>query len=99
MDSKGKLSADMLAIFETGVRYQMYHCLALLLVGLLINQGIVSRLLLNSGWLFTAGIFIFSGSLYILSLSGVKAWGVVTPFGGLALLAAWLSLAWMVLKA
>lgn len=89
---KARLSPEMLAIFETGVRYQMYHALALLGTGIL---AVIHphRLLTTAGWLFVLGMVIFSGSLYILSLSGVKVWGAVTPLGGLAFLAAWLCVA------
>lgn len=90
---KGKLEENMLQVFETGARYQMYHALALLAVAWAITRwpnGAVPA----AGWLFTAGIVVFSGSLYILSLTGIKWWGAVTPFGGLMLLAGWGCLAW-----
>jgi len=86
---KSHLSANMLAIFETGVRYQMYHSLALILVGVRLEQK-QSSLLVWSGRLFLLGIFIFSGSLYALSLSGLKILGAITPLGGLAFLSAWI---------
>ena len=86
------LSPERLATFETGVRYQMYHALALLVVGWLAAQT-PSRLLRTAGWLFVVGMILFSGSLYALSLSGVRALGAITPFGGLAFLAGWLALA------
>ena len=89
---KDKLTPQLLETFETGVRYQMYHVFAIAVVALASAQWKIG--LLNvSGWLFVAGIIIFSGSLYILSLTGEKMWGAVTPFGGLALLAGWLTLA------
>lgn len=87
-----RLSPEMLAIFEVGVRYQMYHALALLAVGWSAAQWPGTGATL-AGWLFVAGIVIFSGSLYILSLSGVRWLGAVTPLGGLAFLAGWLCLA------
>lgn len=90
---KARLSAELLVIFETGVRYQMYHSLALLAVGILGLLLPTARLGLCAG-LFLAGIVIFSGSLYTLALSGVRTWGAVTPLGGLCLLAGWLLLAW-----
>lgn len=96
---KARLSPEMLTIFETGVRYQMYHCFALLAVGILASQLSSLRQLTTAGWLFVAGTLIFSGSLYILSLSGVKTWGAVTPLGGLCLLAGWLTLGWAVWQA
>lgn len=89
---KDKLTPQLLETFETGVRYQMYHVFAIAVVALTSAHWRIG--LLNvSGWLFVAGIIIFSGSLYILSLTGEKMWGAVTPFGGLALLAGWLTLA------
>lgn len=87
-----RLSPEMLAIFEVGVRYQMYHALALLAVAWSSAQWPGTGATL-AGWLFVAGIVIFSGSLYILSLSGVRWLGAVTPLGGLAFLAGWLCLA------
>jgi uncharacterized membrane protein YgdD (TMEM256/DUF423 family) len=89
-----KLSDRSLEIFETGVRYQMYHALALLVVALLISQtDKPSTALVVTGWLFIAGIIIFSGSLYALSLTGIKYLGAITPLGGVAFIAAWLILA------
>ena len=83
-----RLSAEMLAVFETGVRYQMYHAFAILFVALAAAR-FDGWLLRSAGWLFTGGIVLFSGSLYALALSGVTILGVVTPIGGLALLAGW----------
>lgn len=85
---RGKLSTDMLAVFETAARYQLIHALALLFTGLAALHG-RSALLSWSGLCFIAGIVLFSGSLYILTLTGVRAWGAVTPFGGLLLLSGW----------
>lgn len=79
------------ATFETAVKYQMYHTLALLATGLLLSR-VDSRWLEYAGWSYIAGIIIFSGSLYILCLSNVGKWGAVTPFGGLALIAGWVCL-------
>ena len=89
---KGRLSPDMLAIFETGVRYQMYHALALLAVGALMSR-IEGRAVVVAGWSFAAGILIFSGSLYALALTGITTLGAVTPIGGVAFLAGWIALA------
>ncbi|MEO6221774.1 MAG: DUF423 domain-containing protein [Vicinamibacterales bacterium] len=85
---KGQLSPEMLAVFETGVRYQMYHALALLATAALMTRS-QGRALLIAGWSFTAGILLFSGSLYALVLTGVTMLGAVTPFGGLAFLIGW----------
>ncbi len=90
---KERLDEHYLAVFETGVRYQMYHALGLFAVAFVaskINHGAVTA----SGWLLTAGIVIFSGSLYALSLSQVKILGAITPIGGLCFIAGWLALAW-----
>ncbi|WP_089400918.1 DUF423 domain-containing protein [Noviherbaspirillum humi] len=90
---RNRLGADMLAVFETGVRYQMYHALALLAVAWACTRwpGAATT---AAGWLFIAGILVFSGSLYILSISGMRWLGAVTPLGGLALLAGWICLLW-----
>jgi uncharacterized membrane protein YgdD (TMEM256/DUF423 family) len=88
-----RLPETMLAIFETGVRYQMYHALGLLAAALLVAR-VPSGAGAAAGWLFTVGIVIFSGSLYILVLSGVRTWGAVTPIGGVAFIAGWVLLAW-----
>lgn len=87
---KERLTPELLQIFEVGVRYQMYHALGLLLVGLAAAQQ--PRTGWNvAGWGFLIGVVVFSGSLYALALSGVKAWGAVTPFGGVAFLVGWLA--------
>ena len=87
---KEKLSERALEIFEVGARYQMYHALALLLVAILLGQSQTSSTsLIASGWLFIIGIFIFSGSLYALSLSNIKILGAITPLGGVAFIAGW----------
>src|SRR5919197_5882437 len=89
---KARLDATMLATFETGVRYHMYHALALLAVAWAQTRW-PGAWTLAAGWLFVAGIVVFSGSLYALSLSGVRWLGAITPLGGLAFLAGWLCLA------
>jgi len=90
---KHRLAPEMLAVFETGVRYQMYHALALLAVGWACTRW-PGTVVTASGWLFVAGTVIFSGSLYVLALSGVRWLGAITPVGGLAFLGGWLCLAW-----
>jgi uncharacterized membrane protein YgdD (TMEM256/DUF423 family) len=89
---RGRLGPDLLAVFETGVRYQLVHGLALLFVWLVETRG-SRRALAVSGTLFSAGVVLFSGSLYALALSGVRAWGAVTPLGGGCFLAGWVALA------
>lgn len=89
---RGRLSPDMLAVFETGVRYQMYHALALALTSLLMPR-MGGWLVSTAGWCFTAGIVLFSGSLYALAITGVTTLGAITPLGGLAFLAGWACLA------
>ncbi len=89
---KGQLEPDMLAVFETGVRYQMYHALALLVTAALMARG-KGRSVLVAGWSFIAGILLFSGSLYALALTGVTGLGVITPVGGVAFLIGWAALA------
>lgn len=89
---RARISPEMLAVFETGVRYQMYHTLALLIVALIIPR-MGGWLVVTAGWMFTAGIVVFSGSLYALALTGVTTLGAITPIGGLAFLAGWTCLA------
>jgi uncharacterized membrane protein YgdD (TMEM256/DUF423 family) len=96
---KPLLSVEMLAVFETAVRYQLYHALALLLAGLLLEQGAEAdrkrrTLLRLAGRLFLAGILLFSGSLYCLALSGIRWLGAITPIGGLCFIAGWGCMAW-----
>ncbi|HEY7283844.1 MAG TPA: DUF423 domain-containing protein [Vicinamibacterales bacterium] len=85
---RGRLSPEMLAVFETGVRYQMYHALALILTSF-VAARMSGWLITTAGWSFTAGIVLFSGSLYALALSGVTILGAVTPLGGVAFLIGW----------
>ncbi|MBS3027581.1 MAG: DUF423 domain-containing protein [Dolichospermum sp. DET50] len=89
-----KISERSLEIFDTGARYQMYHALALLVVAMLMSRlETPSTTLVVSGWLFIIGVMIFSGSLYALSLTGIKSLGAVAPLGGLALMLGWGALA------
>ena len=90
---RSRLSPDMLAVFETGVRYQMYHVFALLIVSAAVGHLGSARLLLTAGWFFFAGILLFSGSLYALALTGVGMMGAITPVGGLLFLIGWACLA------
>jgi|SRR5687768_11176813 len=85
---RARLSAEMLAVFETGARYQMYHALGLLAVSWAVSRW-PGPWAVRAGWLFLAGTVLFSGSLYLLALSGVRWLGAVTPFGGVAFLAGW----------
>lgn len=94
---KEKLPVDLLSIFEVGVRYQFYHALGLFVVAWAVAQ-FPDAGLSPAGWLFIAGTAIFSGSLYVLSLTGVRWLGAITPVGGLCFLAGWLWLAWRVWK-
>lgn len=89
---KSRLSPELLDVFETGVRYQMYHALALLGVGLAAPR-LGGRASGRSGLAFTLGIMVFSGTLYALALTGERWLGAITPVGGLLLLAGWLNLA------
>lgn len=94
---KTRLSPEMLTVFEVGVRYQMYHAFALMATAWAQTRW-PSSLVVIGGWLFVIGIVLFSGSLYLLSMSGMRWPGAVTPLGGLALLAGWICLAWAVWK-
>jgi uncharacterized membrane protein YgdD (TMEM256/DUF423 family) len=89
---RGRLSPEMLAVFQTGVQYHMSHAVALVLV-----SGIMGRmsgwLIQTAGWCFVAGIVLFSGSLYLLAVTGVTILGAITPIGGLLFLAGWACLA------
>lgn len=89
---KQKLSAPMLANFQTGVQYQMTHAIALVVISVLSQTWGDSSWFRYAGWLFLAGIILFSGSLYALSVSGVRKLGAITPLGGLCFLAGWLCL-------
>ncbi|HEX9307770.1 MAG TPA: DUF423 domain-containing protein, partial [Anaeromyxobacter sp.] len=88
---RARLAPELLAVFETGARYEMYHALGLVAVAWTAARapGPAGW----AGWLFVAGTVLFSGSLYALALSGVRAFGAVTPFGGVAFIAGWIALA------
>lgn len=95
---RSRLTPEMLAIFETAVRYHLFHALALLATAWAISRW-PNAWTHAAGWLFLAGVVVFSGSLYVLSMAGVRWLGAVTPIGGAALIAGWLALAWGVLRA
>lgn len=95
---KSRLSSDMMDIFQTGVQYHFYHALGLLAVGVIAYHLPDSAWLKWSGWLMLAGIVIFSGSLYILSISGIKWLGAITPIGGTAFIVAWVLLTIAIFK-
>ena len=85
---RGRLSPEMLAVFETGVRYQMYHAFAVLIVAVALAR-LDAPLIRAAGWAFTVGIVLFSGSLYAMALTGMTMLGAITPIGGVAFLAGW----------
>lgn len=92
---QGRVTPDLLNVFEIGVRYQMYHALALVLLGLFAGRGPspvpieIPAGVAPAAWLFLAGVVLFSGSLYVLVLTGTKWLGAVTPLGGVAFIVAW----------
>jgi uncharacterized membrane protein YgdD (TMEM256/DUF423 family) len=90
---KSRMPPEALAVFQTGVQYQFYHSLGLILVGILTQRHKGSRLLTAAGILMAVGILLFSGSLYALSTTGIRNIGIITPIGGVAFIAAWLMLA------
>jgi uncharacterized membrane protein YgdD (TMEM256/DUF423 family) len=93
---RARVSPEMVAVWETGVRYHLVHALGLLAVALAVGRWPAAAL---GGWLFVAGTLVFSGSLYLLVLSGQRWLGAITPLGGLAFIAGWLVLAWAALRA
>lgn len=93
------LSPDLLSTFATGVQYHFYHAVGLILVGLIAVHLPASMQLRLSGWLMFAGIVLFSGSLYLLALTGIRWLGAITPFGGVCFIIAWALLAVGVYKA
>jgi len=93
---KSRMAPDMQAVWQTAVLYHGWHALALLGIGLLILHFPDRAGLASAGWLFVAGVALFSGSLYALALTGVKSFGAVTPIGGIAFVLGWLVVAWTV---
>jgi uncharacterized membrane protein YgdD (TMEM256/DUF423 family) len=92
-----RLSVEMLTIFETGVRYQVYHALGLIGVGLFAARATTSSIVW-AGWLFVTGSIIFSGSLYLLALTGLRWFGAITPLGGVCFLAGWATFVWSAVR-
>jgi uncharacterized membrane protein YgdD (TMEM256/DUF423 family) len=90
---KSKITPDKLKVYETGVHYHMAHALGLIVVGLLVHQFPDAGLIVTGGWFLTAGILLFSGSLYVLSVAKVRLLGPVTPLGGLAFMIGWVLVA------
>ena len=90
---RSRLPNDLVEIFETGVRYQMYHALALLAVAWAASRW-PNTSTHAAGWAFIVGIVVFSGSLYLLSVTGIRWLGAITPFGGVAFLVGWVLLIW-----
>jgi uncharacterized membrane protein YgdD (TMEM256/DUF423 family) len=90
---KTVVGPELLAVFETGVRYQMYHGLGLLALAWAISRWPERRLSI-AAWMLLAGTVVFSGSLYLLVLTGARWFGAITPFGGALLIAGWLFVAW-----
>jgi len=89
---KAKLTVENMAIFQTGVQYHFYHAVGLILVGLIAWHIPTSPYLRWSAWLMIMGIILFSGSLYALSITNIRWLGIITPFGGVAFILAWLML-------
>jgi uncharacterized membrane protein YgdD (TMEM256/DUF423 family) len=95
---KSRLSADLLAIWQTAVQYHLWHALALVAIGLAAISLPASVPLRWAGWLMLAGVAIFSGTLYLLALTGARWLGAITPIGGTAMIVAWLLFAWAVVR-
>ena len=91
---KARLGPDMAGVWQTAVQYHGWHALALLAAGLVLLQRPGATAVAIAAWLFVAGVVLFSGSLYLLALTGTRALGAVTPIGGVALLAGWAAFAW-----
>ncbi|BDG09346.1 DUF423 domain-containing protein [Anaeromyxobacter paludicola] len=94
---KARLAPDLLAVFETGARYQMYHALGLFAAAWAATRW-PGGAAVAGGWLFVAGTLVFTGSLYALALTGVRGLGAITPLGGVCFLAGWAALAWAALR-
>jgi uncharacterized membrane protein YgdD (TMEM256/DUF423 family) len=90
---ESRITPQLLSVYETGVRYHFYHALGLIGVVYAVNRWPASSLPVAAGWLFVVGVLIFSGSLYLLALTGIRWLGAITPIGGVAFLAGWACLA------
>jgi uncharacterized membrane protein YgdD (TMEM256/DUF423 family) len=95
---KARLSPELLAVYQTGVQYHLWHALGLVAIGVVAVQLPGSAALKWAGWLMLAGVCLFSGSLYVLAVTGVRWLGAITPFGGAAFIVAWLAFAYAVLS-
>jgi uncharacterized membrane protein YgdD (TMEM256/DUF423 family) len=95
---RAQLSAEMLAVYKTAADYHMYHALGLVLAGIVLKLFPTSTLLVWAGVMMMAGILLFSGSLYILSITGIRWLGAITPFGGTAFILAWVFMALGLMK-
>ncbi|HOA93915.1 MAG TPA: DUF423 domain-containing protein [Quisquiliibacterium sp.] len=95
---RAHVAPEMLAVFETGARYQMYHALALIAVAWVAGRD-AARSVRVAGVAFVVGTLLFSGSLYLLALTGIRWLGAITPLGGVAFLVGWGCLAWSALRA
>jgi uncharacterized membrane protein YgdD (TMEM256/DUF423 family) len=95
---KSKLPQDMMEIYQTGVQYHIFHSLGLILIGIIAHWISQSPVVNWSGGFILAGIIVFSGSLYILSITGIRTFGAITPIGGVAFLLGWILLAYVSLK-
>lgn len=96
---KSRMPPETLATFQTGVQYQFYHSLGAILIGIIVQFTRASALLTAAGWLMLVGMLLFSGSLYLISFTGIRSLGLITPVGGMAFIAAWLLLAFGILRA
>ena len=86
---KSKITPDKLKVYEVGVQYHIAHALGLILVGMLVNQYPDAKIIVTGGWFLAAGIVLFSGSLYVLSVAKARFLGPITPLGGLSFMAGW----------
>ncbi|WP_257347531.1 DUF423 domain-containing protein [Pseudalkalibacillus decolorationis] len=96
---ESKLSAKMMEVFKTGVQYHIFHALGLFVIAFLADKFAGSALIHWAGWVMLIGIVLFSGSLYVLSTTGISKLGIITPFGGLAFIISWLLIVIAAIKA